>query len=103
MRPRPGGGLVSHRMDDHPSGPLAVPPPDLDAIDEFSPRPPRRGEPHTSPVGAPRPRSARRHAGLWLLPLALLAGAAGLLVWPADRSPPPQTERSRASGPMPVG
>src|SRR3954464_12038552 len=104
MRPRPGGILVSHRMDDHPSGPFEVPSLDLDPIDKISPQPSHIAEPRTSPTLAPRSRSARRRRGLWLLLLALLAaGGLALFAWPTDRGPSPsQTGRSQPSGPMPV-
>src|SRR3954452_18482219 len=104
MRPRPSGILVSHRMDDHPNGRFEVPSLDLDPIDRISPQSPHIAEPQTSPTLAPRPRSARRRRGLWLLLLALLAaGGLGLFLWPTDRSQSPQTGRSQPSGPMPVG
>jgi multidrug efflux system membrane fusion protein len=92
-------------MDDHPSGPFGVPSLDLDVTDDFSSRPRDIAEPQISQTLAPRSRSARRRAGLWLLLLALLAaGGLGLLVWSTDQaSPPPQTGRSQSSGPMPVG
>ena len=73
MRPRPGGGLVSRRMDDHPSGSFAPPSLDLDPIDDFSPQPQRIAEPRTSPAPAPRSRSARRRARS----MAVVARAAG--------------------------
>ena len=104
MPPCSGGGVVSHRMDDHPSGPLAIPSLGRDAIDNFSLQPSRTVEPHIAPVAAPRSRPPRRRAGLWLLLLVLLGGAGiGLLIWGADRGPPAQTGRSQPSGPMPVG
>jgi multidrug efflux system membrane fusion protein len=91
-------------MDDHPSGPLAIPPLSLDPIEGFSSQPPRTAEPQIAPAAAPQSRSPRRGGGLWLLLLALLVGAGiGLLVWRADRAPVPQTGRSQPSGPMPVG
>jgi membrane fusion protein, multidrug efflux system len=104
MRPRSGGGLVSHRMDDHPGRPFAVPPLGFDAIDNFSPQPLRTAEPQTSPTVAPRSRSARRRGGLWLLLFTLLVGGGtGLLIWRADQAtPPPQTGRFQPSGPMSV-
>jgi multidrug efflux system membrane fusion protein len=88
-------------MDDHPSGPFALPTVSLDAIDHPSPPPSRTEEPRT----APRSRAARRRASFWLLLLVLLVGTGiGLLVWRADRGEPPQTARSRpSSGPQPVG
>jgi multidrug efflux system membrane fusion protein len=104
MRPRSGGGLVSHRMDDHPGRPFAVPPLGFDAIDNFSPQPLRTAEPQTSPTVAPRSRSARRRGGLWLLLFTLLVGGGtGLLIWRADQAtPPPQTGRFQPSGPMSI-
>src|SRR5215213_3045689 len=104
MRPRPGGGLVSHQMDDHASGSFAARPLGLETIDEISPPPRRAGEPQTSPTLAPRSRSGLRRAGSWLLLLALLVGGGvGLFAWRFDRAPPPQTGRINPSGPMPVG
>src|SRR3954468_11140738 len=104
MRPQSGGNLVSRRMNDHPSGPFEVPSLDLDPIDRIPPQSPHIAESRTSPTLAPRPRSARRRRGLWLLLLAFLgAGGLGLFLWPTDRSQSPQTGRSQPSGPMPVG
>src|SRR3954452_13262257 len=100
MRPRSGGDVVSHRMDDHSSSPFAVPAPGFDEVENASRRPPRTAEPRA----APRSRAAHRGRGLWLLLFVLLAGAgAGLLVWRADRGEPPQTGRSQQSGPQTVG
>src|SRR4051794_5100742 len=97
MPPRSGGDLVRHRMDDHSSGPFAVPALGLDAVENS---PARTATPQT----APQSRAARRGRGFWLLLLLLLAGAGiGLLVWRADRGEPPQAGRSRPSGPLPVG
>src|SRR4051794_3831697 len=63
-----------------------------------------RPPPPAGPRAAPRSRAAHRGRGLWLVLSVLLAGAgAGLLVWRSDRGEPPQTVRSRSSGPQPVG
>ncbi len=71
--PRSGCGLVSHCMDDHPSGRFAVPALGLEAVDDFSPQKLRAAEPQTSPTLAPQSRATRRRGALWLLLLVLQA------------------------------